>query len=85
MFKVLSRPLRDIAAGEPRRNISVAPPSRGAIITAGSPVPAENSPYLIRLRAILAPKGAQEGDEIDLMLADGIERRIFVETITSAA
>ena len=32
-----------------------------------------------------AVKGAQEGDEIDLTLADGIERKIFVETITSAA
>jgi transcription elongation GreA/GreB family factor/very-short-patch-repair endonuclease len=32
-----------------------------------------------------AVSGAQEGDEIDLTLADGIERTIFVETITSAA
>lgn len=32
-----------------------------------------------------AVKGAQEGDEIDVTMADGIERKIFVETITSAA
>jgi transcription elongation GreA/GreB family factor len=32
-----------------------------------------------------AVEGAQEGDEIDLTFADGIERTIFVETITSAA